>query len=326
MIRYPGFEIFDLHENALMRSCVDPREAYIPCFPSYKRKKTLAGYVEICSVLKLVRYEPTDDGDVVYYYEMTDRHVAIKVCQVENMNSLQRTNKEDPMKEMSIMQLLGADLPNVGTCIEVLYVPNDGDDESCCHIILPFLGGGDLHGYVRSRSGPMTEDEAKAIFRDIMTGLNGLHERGICHHDLSPSNIMIHHGLAYIIDFGMALRVPSTRYGRSCLIKPDGAYGKLPYMAPEIYQSNVEYDPEAIDVWSAGIILWDMVSGLGSYHVPHVTDKVFKAMTEILPKCCQKWSVQLSDDCLDLLQKMIQVDDTMRFTIHEVLAHPWMRQ
>ena len=107
MIRYPGFEIFDLHENALMRSCVDPREAYIPCFPSYKRKKTLAGYVEICSVLKLVRYEPTDDGDVVYYYEMTDRHVAIKVCQVEKMNSLQRTNKEDPMKEMSIMQILG---------------------------------------------------------------------------------------------------------------------------------------------------------------------------------------------------------------------------
>ena len=322
MVRFPDFDDYQYYENALMSCTHNPQEAYVPCTFPYKRKRTLAGYVEICHVLELVEQQQELDQDDMYYFEMTKRRVAIKACLADNMRKLRRKGcQEDPLREIGIMQLLGTDLPNVGTCTEVLHVAYDGS----YHIILPFFGGGDLRGYFDSRPN-WTEAEAKGLFRDIMRGLMVLHDHGICHHDLSPENVMIHKGVAYIIDFGMALRVPRTLYGRASLIKPDGDYGKLPYMAPEVYRQTVVYDSEAIDVWSAGIILWCMVSGLGSYDRPENSDPVFKAMTRFLPKACRVWGVQLSDDCLDLLQKMIQVDGTMRLTIDEVMEHPWMRQ
>eukprot|EP00977_Amphora_coffeiformis_P030245 scaffold45611_cov199-Amphora_coffeaeformis.AAC.1 len=111
-----------------------------------------------------------------------------------------------------------------------------------------------------------------------MQGLRNLHDKGICHHDLSPENCMIHQGHAYIIDFGMALRVPYNDQQQRCLVKRQGAYGKLHYMSQEVYQDK-DFDSEAIDVWSAGTMLWCMVTGYCSYQIPQRTDGLFYHMT-----------------------------------------------
>merc|ERR1712226_1688672 len=105
-------------------------------------------------------------------------------------------------------------------------------------------------------------------------------DSGICHRDLSPENVMMDHNRCLVIDFGMCLRVPYvdpqsgqvtdiSRGTRRRLLTPQGACGKLPYMSPEIYKNRHAFDGELADVWTAGTILFCMLSGNRSYQRPH---------------------------------------------------------
>ena len=145
-----------------------------------------------------------------------------------------------------------------------------------------------------------------------------------------------------IIDMGMCLRVPYTdpdapdrskndsfgvtdiiRGTKRRLLRPQGACGKLPYMSPEIFRNRTPFDGEAVDVWTAGTILFCMVTGNRSYQRPHASDPQFYWMTNGLSRLINDWGVTISEECLHLLQNMMQLDPRMRLTVQEVLDHPW---
>jgi serine/threonine protein kinase len=196
----------------------------------------------------------------------------------------------------------------------------------------------------------LPERQARYLFRQIMLGVHFLHDTaGICHRDLSPENIVIDHPTgAVIIDLGMCLRVPysglpepttapttasieaavdnSTGLARQRrLFTRRTACGKLQYMSPEIYRSR-DFDGAAVDVWTAGTILFCMVTGNRSYERPDRTDRLFRAMTRSLPQLLVDWGVQLSPAGTHLLQNMLQRNPRLRLTIDEVLNHPWMQE
>ena len=90
-----------------------------------------------------------------------------------------------------------------------------------------------------------------------------------------------------VIDFGMCLRIPYleedepgkitdvSRGKRRCLMKPQGACGKLPYMSPETFKNRDPFDGELIDVWTLGTILFCMLTGNRSYQqVSFVLDQL----------------------------------------------------
>ena len=97
-------------------------------------------------------------------------------------------------------------------------------------------------------------------------------------------------------------------------------------MAPEIYVNRVPFDSEVIDVWSAGCVLWSMVTGGASYEVPLRTCQQFRYMTTRLPELLAHNGFHLSPDCVHLMQNIFQVDARLRLNIDEVLQHPWMQQ
>jgi serine/threonine protein kinase len=261
------------------------RRAYWPI--SHKRPiRTIMGHVEICLVLVRCPKEGDDsddeeDPDDEIVFQMTEERVAVKVNYSHRMEKLRHKHAEDPLKEVSAMQL-------IGDSQEVLF---DGQN---LNVVMRYCDGGDLFQLLQDcqnkpdRTTPgMSEAEARYWFRQIMEGIRYLHyEVGICHRDLSPENVMIDNSQScLVIDMGMCLRTPymdATKPGhvtdlrngsRRCLILPQGACGKLPYMSPEVFKNRASFDGELVDIFTAGTILFCMVSGNKSYQVSRPFDR-----------------------------------------------------
>lgn len=323
--------------------------------------KTIMGHVEICRVLERCVKDFSDgdsqsedssygaeDDDIVFQW--TERLVAVKVNYCQRMEELRNRHAEDPLKEIAAMQLIGSEHPHVLGCEDVLF---DGKN---LNVVLKYCDSGDLfqllqevqasRGESSGEQPPgLTEGEARYWFRQIVSGVQHLHSVGVCHRDLSPENVMIDKQGTLIIDMGMCLRVPYVTSDssntttdimeatamaqanggtiRRCLFKPQGACGKLPYMSPEIYRNRDSFDGEAADIWTAGTILFCMVTGNRSYQRPHASDPQFYWMTQGLPQLLSDWGIRLSPEGLHLLQNMLQVNPRLRLTLEEVVNHPW---
>jgi len=244
---------------------------------------------------------------------------------------------EDPVKEVAAMQLIGMEHPNVLGSQEVLQ------DDDYLFSIMPFAKGGDLFGYVvrdtelRGGEGGMTEPVARYWFKQILEGLHFLQSKGICHRDLSLENILVNEDNCLVIDFGMCLRVPYSdredpsmvtdvgRGGVRRLIKPMGTCGKHNYMSPEIYENSKNFDGFAVDLWSAGVILYIMLTGFPPYDHATRADQRFEIIVEgLLVNQLKEWDINLSDEAGDLLQSMLKENPRDRLTLGEVMNHPWV--
>jgi len=108
----------------------------------------------------------------------------------------------------------------------------------------------------RIQRGPLTISEVYEIAVQIAQGLLQAHAAGIIHRDLKPANVILtKSGEVRILDFGLAKLA-----GETTLTKPNTLPGTIPYMSPEqIRGEEVDF---RTDIWSFGIILYEMISGI----------------------------------------------------------------
>jgi len=331
-------------ENCLFLRSADVgrvRRAYWP-IPHRQPMKTIMGHVEFCYVVTRdddgdsdddsgYSDDSDDDDDIVF--TLTRQMVAVKVNYGDRVAELRNRHAEDPIKELACMQLVGNDHPHVIGVIDALYVGKD------LNVVMPYARNGDLFEmlqHAEHTGSRWTEEKAAFYFRQLMEGVAHLHASGICHRDLSPENVMIDDRNCLIIDMGMAIRIPYTdpndgvgvtdiqNGAEKRLILPQGAAGKLPYMSPEIYESRRAFDGGAADVWTLGTILFCMVTGNRSYSRPERTDAQFYWMSHALGRMLRDWNIHLSDDLVDLMSSMIEIDPRKRSTLEEVRNHPWV--
>ena len=103
--------------------------------------------------------------------------------------------------------------------------------DSVIVIVLPLMQQ-NLREYIMNREGPLSEDEAKAIFKMISSAVDHCHSKGIMHCDLKLDNILVNTNDCgqitdlCISDFGLSSNIKEMRAG-------DDSRGSLPYMAPE---------------------------------------------------------------------------------------------
>lgn len=112
----------------------------------------------------------------------------------------------------------------------------------------------DLHQFLKEKK-RLDSTAIKKIFRQIVLGINYLHERQIFHRDLKPSNILVDdEGNIYIADFGMSKKfnIPFRDHSRQIQT--------LWYRAPEILLDHEDYGI-GVDLWSLGIILLQLFLG-----------------------------------------------------------------
>ena len=123
---------------------------------------------------------------------------------------------------------------------------------------MEIIEGGEMFEYIVQKL-VLPEAEAALIAYQMLSTLAYMHEASVVHRDLKPENILIDinpdHGHVQsirITDFGLSKMMnPNTKYHEMC--------GTLAYVAPEVLAQE-GYNKE-VDVWSAGVILYLMLSG-----------------------------------------------------------------
>jgi ribosomal protein L37E len=141
----------------------------------------------------------------------------------------------------------------------IVRVTDFFEEGSKFYLVMEYVDGQDLDEMIK-RKGRIPEKLALSIFKGILEGLNFAHGKGVIHRDLKPSNIIVdENGTAKIMDFGIAILSEELR-----LTGLAATMGTAWYMSPE--QIN---RPEAIDhrtdVYSLGIILYEMLTGMVPY-------------------------------------------------------------
>ncbi|MQA88620.1 MAG: protein kinase [Gemmatimonas sp.] len=140
------------------------------------------------------------------------------------------------------------DHPNICTILEAGRA-----DDGSLFVTMPLYGGETLQRILQR--GPLPVRRAMDIACQVADGLACAHNAGIVHRDIKPANLLVtDDGLVKILDFGVAKAA-----NRGDLTEPGSRIGTLAYMAPE--QIRGEPVNERADVWSLGIVLYEMLAG-----------------------------------------------------------------
>ena len=143
--------------------------------------------------------------------------------------------------------------PNV---IHTLDLLQDAKGDYC--EVMEFCAGGDLYTLVLA-AGKLEVTEADCYFKQLMCGVEYLHEMGVAHRDLKPENLLLTtHGSLKITDFGNGECFRMAWESEPHMVA--GLCGSAPYIAPEEYIDK-EFDPRAVDVWATGVIYMAMRTG-----------------------------------------------------------------
>ncbi|KAL3231400.1 Serine/threonine-protein kinase HRK1 [Nakaseomyces bracarensis] len=124
-------------------------------------------------------------------------------------------------------------------------------------------------------TGKMSRGEINCCLKQLTEGVKYLHSVGLAHRDLKLDNcVMTADGILKLIDFGSAVvfRYPFE----DDVTMAHGIVGSDPYLAPEVITSTKSYDPQAVDIWSIGIIYCCMMLKRFPWKAPRESDENFR--------------------------------------------------
>ena len=145
-------------------------------------------------------------------------------------------------------------------------------EEGSLFIVMAFYEGMSLSE--RIEKGPLPIEDAINYAIQISSGLQKAHDKKIIHRDLKPANIFItDDNQVKIIDFGLAKAA-----NQGIITKTGTALGTAPYMSPE--QSTAVQSDHRTDVWSLGVVLYEMITGLRPFKSEYASALVYSILNE----------------------------------------------
>lgn len=147
------------------------------------------------------------------------------------------------------------------------------DSNSFC-AVLEFCNGPDLGSYLRKHR-TVPEKDARSVAKQLVSGLRFLNEtsKKIIHYDLKPQNILFHDGLIKISDFGLC---KVMNEGETRLELTSQGVGTYWYLPPECFCNGYPKISTKVDVWSVGVILFELLYGVKPFGNDMCQEKILK--------------------------------------------------
>ena len=248
--------------------------------------------------------EPLGEGAFAKVRLATQIHIkekcAIKIVDkrlLEDTKDIQRLKKE-------IKILKNIRHKNIIQLFDIM------ESKTNLYFVMEYCKGGELFDYI-VKNKRLKENEACKFFQQIINGVEYLHKQGIIHRDLKPENLLLdYNNNIKISDFGLSTFFTKNHYLQT-------ACGTPSYAPPEMLE-GLQYNGEASDIWSCGIILYAMLCGTLPFteSKEEIIVRKIKTHDYSIPK-------YLSNEAQDMLNHILKINPEERFTIEGIKKHPW---
>ncbi|CAL8471619.1 g11161 [Coccomyxa elongata] len=296
--------------------------------------------------IKLPRGIPWTRGDVKAEYEFLDKlsHTSADSSDVVYSVRHRKTGKRFACKRISKHQ------PDYGgSCVRVGASAGAGwrheaqmlarcanhanivslheviEDAHYVYIVMEECEGGELFDLILER-GHLSEKDAAVNARAILEVIRHCHSQGVVNRDLKPENLLLKKKYnsqevsctmenLRCVDFGSASQLEAGKTLRDMV-------GSSFYIAPEVLRGKYGF---AADVWSAGVIVYIMLSGLPPFWGPNTRETFDNILTARPRLDGELWDV-VSEAGKDFIRRVLDKNPETRLTVAEALAHPWISQ
>lgn len=251
---------------------------------------------------------------VVYkaYDNVDDRIVAVKILKEEFLNN-------DDFKRRFKNESKAIALLSHENIVKV-YDVNFG--EKLQYIVMEYIDGITLKEFI-NKQGSITWNDALFFMTQILRAVQHAHDKGIVHRDIKPQNIiLLPNGNLKVTDFGIA------RFSRSdTKTLTEQAIGSVHYISPE--QAKGEYTDEKADIYSIGVVLYEMLSGKVPFEADSAVSVALMQVNsnaEDLRKINPDIPLGLEQICMHAMQKnpadRYQSATEMLLDIEEIVKDP----
>ncbi|XP_029314823.1 serine/threonine-protein kinase SIK1 [Cottoperca gobio] len=233
-------------------------------------------------------------------HKVTKTQVAIKIIDKTRLNP---SNLEKIYREVQIMKLLNH--PHIIKLYQVM------ETKDMLYIVTEYAKNGEMFDHLTS-NGRMSEDEARKKFWQILTAVDYCHRHHIVHRDLKTENLLL--------DANMNIKLADFGFGNFYNAgEPLATWcGSPPYAAPEVFEGK-EYEGPQLDIWSLGVVLYVLVCGSLPFDGPSLP-----ALRQRVTEGRFRIPFFMSQDCENLIRKMLVVDPARRISMAQIKQHRWM--
>src|SRR5687768_2601900 len=241
-----------------------------------------------------------------------DRRVALKILPEDFAADVRR------MQRFALEAKVASTLnqPNILTVFEF------GQVESLAFLATEYIDGETLRSYLQQTQPRLKE--VLEISAQIVAALEAAHEARIVHRDIKPENVMIRRRdhIVKVLDFGLAKLTEKSNATRGGLATdteaptefktaPGNVLGTVAYMSPE--QSQGLPVDERSDIWSTGIVIYEMVAGRVPFRGPTGNHTIIEILEKEAPPLSQWAKQRVPDELERIVRKAIAKDRGERY-------------
>ena len=191
------------------------------------------------------------------------------------------------------------------------------EDRYNYYLAMEYAKKGNLYQLIQEKKG-LNENEAFNYFIQVVSAIHFLHINGYAHRDIKPENILLDENYQIkLCDFGWCVNVSKGERITFC--------GTYEYMAPEMI--NDEFYDMGIDIWSLGVLLYEMIHGYSPFRAHFFLKDAKSAMKEIFMNIKNNnYTIdrKISKECINLIDKLLTIDPKKRIKVNEIFLHPWV--
>ena len=236
----------------------------------------------------------------------SEEKFAAKIVNKEKL--IKQKSKDQLTKEIKVQQL--CNYP------KIVKVNNHFEDTKNVYIIQEYCTNNTLLHLLKKR-GRLTECEVQCYIFQLIQGLKYLHSKRIIHRDLKPNNLFLDKNMELKIgDFGLIAIVSKDNDRRKTRC------GTLDYMAPEIYENDDRGYLFEVDIWSMGVIMYQLLTG----NLPFKGDNDSETINNIVNISYNNNNPNLSEEAKDLIRQIFVKDIKKRPGLIQILYHDFFHK